>query len=59
VVNNNALDTNGGGYAVFGRVISGMDSTVQNIRNLTVQSNGAELSQPLTPPVINWAYALK
>jgi cyclophilin family peptidyl-prolyl cis-trans isomerase len=59
VVNNNFLDTNGGGYAVFGRVISGMDSTVQNIRNLPVQSNGSELSQPLTPPVINWAYALK
>lgn len=59
VVNNNFLDTSGGGYAVFGRVISGMDSTVQNIRNVTVQSNGSELSQPLTPPVINWAYALK
>lgn len=59
VVNNNFLDTNGGGYAVFGRVISGMDSTVQNIRNLPVQSNGSENSQPLTPPLINWAYPLK
>lgn len=59
VVNNNFLDTSGGGYAVFGRVIYGMDSTVQNIRNLPVQSNGSELSQPQTPPVINWAYALK
>jgi cyclophilin family peptidyl-prolyl cis-trans isomerase len=59
VVNNNALDTSGGGYAVFGRVISGMDSTVESIRKVPVQSNGSENSQPLTPPVINWAYQLK
>jgi cyclophilin family peptidyl-prolyl cis-trans isomerase len=59
VVDNVFLNTSGGGYAVFGRVISGMDSTVQNIRNLPVQSNGSENSQPLTPPVINWAYQLK
>jgi cyclophilin family peptidyl-prolyl cis-trans isomerase len=59
VVDNVFLNTTGGGYAVFGRVISGMDSTVQSIRNLPVQSNGSENSQPLTPPVINWAYQLK
>ena len=59
VVDNVFLNTNDGGYAVFGRVISGMDSTVQNIRNLPVQSNSSQLNQPLTPPVINWAYQLK
>ena len=53
------LDTNGGGYAVFGRVISGMDTTIQAIRNVSVQSNGSEVSQPLVPPTIAWAYALK
>jgi cyclophilin family peptidyl-prolyl cis-trans isomerase len=59
VVNNVSLDTSGGGYAVFGRVISGMDTTVQSIRNVSVQSNGSEVSQPLTPPVVTWMYALK
>lgn len=59
VVDNTALDTNGGGYAVFGRVISGMDTTIQSIRNVPVQSNGSEVSQPLTPPSVAWAYALK
>lgn len=59
VVDNSSLDTSGGGYAVFGRVISGMDTTIQSIRNLPVQSNGSEVSQPLTPPVVTWAYALK
>lgn len=59
VVDNLSLNTNSGGYAVFGNVISGLDSTVQSIRNLPVQSNGSEVSQPLTPPVINWAYQLK
>jgi cyclophilin family peptidyl-prolyl cis-trans isomerase len=59
VVDNVFLNTNGGGYAAFGRVISGMDTTIQSIRNLPVQSDGLELSQPLTPTVINWAYQLK
>lgn len=60
VVNNTLLDTNAGGYAVFGRVISGLDNTVQSIRNAPVQLNsGGELSQPVTAPVINWAYQLK
>lgn len=59
VVDNTALDTNSGGYAVFGRVISGMDTTIRSIRNVQVQSNGSEVSQPLTPPVVAWAYALK
>lgn len=59
VVDNMALNSNGGGYAVFGRVISGMDSTIQNIRNVTVQSSGNEVSQPTIPPVITWAYQIK
>jgi len=59
VVDNASLDTSGGGYAVFGRVIYGMDTTVQSIRNVPVQSNGSEVSQPLTPPVVTWMYALK
>ncbi|PUE40081.1 peptidylprolyl isomerase [Limnohabitans sp. Bal53] len=59
VVDNTFLNTSSGGYAVFGTVISGLNSTVQSIRNLPVQSNGTEISQPLTPPVINWAYQLK
>jgi peptidyl-prolyl cis-trans isomerase A (cyclophilin A) len=59
VVDNTALDTSGGGYAAFGRVISGMDTTIQSIRNVVVQSNGSEVSQPLTPPVVAWAYPLK
>lgn len=60
VVNNTFLDTSAGGYAVFGRVISGLDSTVQAIRNVSVQSNGSgEVSQPVSPPVIHWAYQLK
>jgi cyclophilin family peptidyl-prolyl cis-trans isomerase len=59
VVDNTALDTSGGGYAVFGRVISGMNTTIQAIRNVAVQSNGSEISQPLTPPVIAWTYQLK
>ena len=59
VVDNTALNTSGGGYAVFGRVISGMDTTIQSIKNVQVQSNGSEVSQPLTPPVVAWAYSLK
>lgn len=59
VVDNSALNTSGGGYAVFGRVISGLDTTIQSIRNVAVQSNGGEISQPLSPPVVLWAYQLK
>lgn len=59
VVDNIFLNTSGGGYAVFGRVISGMDSTITSIRNVPVQSNGTEISQPLTPPSIVWAYQIQ
>jgi len=60
LVDNLALNTSGGGYAVFGKVISGLDTTVEAIRSVQVQKNsGGEDSQPVTPPVINWAYQLK
>jgi peptidyl-prolyl cis-trans isomerase A (cyclophilin A) len=63
VANNDFLDTQSGGYAAFGRVISGMNTTIERIRTLPVQSNGSEngseISQPLTAPVIQWAYQLK
>lgn len=60
VVDNTFLDSSSGGYAVFGRVIAGLSTTVQSIRNVPVQANsGGELSQPVTAPVINWAYQLK
>ena len=55
----NSSSTNDG-YAVFGRVISGMDTTVQAIRNLPVKANeSGELSRPQSPPRILWAYRLK
>jgi len=60
VVDNTFLNTSAGGYAVFGRVISGLDSTVQAISAVQVKDNGGgEVSQPLTPPFINWAYQIK
>lgn len=59
VVDNKALDTAGGGYAAFGHVISGMDTTVQAIRGVAVKSNGSEVSLPTTLPVVAWAYQLK
>ena len=59
VADNTDLDTSGGGYAVFGRVISGVSTTIQSIKNVQVQSYGTEVSQPLSPPVVVWAYSLK
>jgi len=58
VADNIALDTNGGGYAVFGRVISGT-ATLDAIKAVPVISNGSEVSLPTTPPVIQWAVQLK
>lgn len=58
VADNVVLDTNGGGYAVFGRVISGL-STVDALKAVPVVSNGSEVSLPTTPPVIQWAVQLK
>lgn len=47
------------GYAVFGKIISGMDTTVQLIRAVPVQSNGGELSKPLDSPRILRATRLR
>lgn len=44
------------GYAVFGRVIYGLDTTIESIRTVGVPS-GSEW--PSAPPVINWMYRLK
>ena len=48
------------GYAVFGRVISGM-SNVEVIKSVPVQvqTGGSEISQPVAPVLIQWAYELK
>lgn len=59
VVDNSFLDSSSGGYAAFGRVISGMDTTVEAIRNVPVKSNGSEMSLPNTLPLVQWAYQLK
>lgn len=57
-VDNTFLDTSGGGYAVFGRLIAG-ESTLNAIKTVAVQSNGYELSSPIDPPVIQWAVRLR
>jgi len=44
---------NAAGYAVFGRVVAGLDTTLQALRAVDVQNNGTgEMSLPLNPPVI-------
>jgi peptidyl-prolyl cis-trans isomerase A (cyclophilin A) len=44
---------NSAGYAVFGRVVEGVDTTLQALRAVEVQNNGTgEISLPLNPPVI-------
>lgn len=51
VVNNTGLDTNGGGYAVFGNVISGMD-VVDKIEVVPTATSGSYKNVPITPIVI-------
>jgi len=58
VTNNINLDFAGGGYAVFGRLISGT-ATLDAIKAVAVVSNGSEVSLPTTPPVIQWVAQLK
>ena len=59
VDNDKSLDTGNGGYAVFGRVISGFD-TVNAIKGVPVQASATgETSSPLDPPVIHWAIQLQ
>ena len=44
---------NSPGYAVFGRVVAGADTTLQALRAVQVVNNGAgEVSLPVSPPVI-------
>ena len=54
---------NPGGYAVFGRVVQGADSTLQAIRSVQVRSNGSltnpEFSLPWIPPVIQSATRIR
>ena len=55
VVDNLTLDTSGGGYAVFGRVISGMD-VVDAIRAVPTQTvSGFGTDVPVTPITITSA----
>ena len=52
VVDNTSLDTNGGGYAVFGKVVSGMDvvDLIKAVPTQTVNGFGADV--PVTPITI-------
>jgi peptidyl-prolyl cis-trans isomerase A (cyclophilin A) len=52
VADNPRLDSFGGGYAVFGRVIEGMD-VVDRIRAVPTQAQGMHQSVPITPITIN------
>ena len=52
VVDNPRLDSFGGGYAVFGRVIEGMD-VVDRIRAVPTQAQGMHQNVPITPITIN------
>jgi peptidyl-prolyl cis-trans isomerase A (cyclophilin A) len=52
VADNPRLDSFGGGYAVFGRVIEGMD-VVDRIRAVPTQAQGMHQNVPNTPITIN------
>ena len=54
VVDNPRLDSFGGGYAVFGRVIEGMD-VVDRIRAVPTQAQGMHQNVPVTPVTITKA----
>ena len=55
VVDNTSLDTSGGGYAVFGKVVSGMD-VVDLIKAVPTQTvNGFGSDVPVTPITITSA----
>ncbi len=54
VVDNPRLDTAGGGYAVFGRVVEGMD-VVDRIKSVPTQTQGPYQNVPVTPITINKA----
>ena len=52
VVDNAALDTSNGGYAVFGKVVQGLD-VVDKIRAVPVSTQGGLTNVPVTPITIN------
>jgi cyclophilin family peptidyl-prolyl cis-trans isomerase len=52
VVDNAALDTSSGGYAVFGKVVQGLD-VVDRIRAVPVSTQGGLTNVPVTPITIN------
>ncbi len=54
VVDNPKLDTHGGGYAVFGAVVEGMD-VVDRIKAVPTQGQGPHQNVPVTPITINKA----
>ena len=54
VVDNPRLDTAGGGYAVFGRVVEGLE-VVDRIRSVAVAPRGMHQHLPTTPVVIRKA----
>jgi peptidyl-prolyl cis-trans isomerase A (cyclophilin A) len=54
VADNPRLDTAGGGYAVFGKVIAGMD-VVDKIRAVPTGNQGPYQNVPITPVVIQQA----
>lgn len=68
VVDNPSLDTLGGGYAVFGRVVFGQVSgntpstALDRLVGVPVTSStvlSGEVSQPTTPVALQWAYQIK
>lgn len=52
VVDNATLDTSNGGYAVFGKVVQGLD-VVDRIRAVPVSTQGGLTNVPVTPITIN------
>ena len=57
VVDNQRLDSYGGGYAVFGKVVEGMD-VVDRIKTAPVGNKGGHQNVPNTPIVIKQATIL-
>jgi len=62
LVDNPSLNTTGGGYAVFGRVIFGQTTTLSTMAKVAVKSStilSGENSLPVTPLALQWAYQIK
>jgi peptidyl-prolyl cis-trans isomerase A (cyclophilin A) len=54
VVDNPRLDSFGGGYAVFGRVVQGIE-TVDKVRAVPTQARGIHQNLPVTPVIVRKA----